>query len=68
MEIDWINVKDQLPDIGKEVLVWSDRYGRTFGTFCDKNKFGTIWRYHGDPIATFNAPSHWAPLLERPKP
>ncbi len=65
-EENWIDIKDQLPKEGKEVLVWSDRYGRTFATFCGINKYGTIWKYHDDPIVTFNAPSHWMELPQKP--
>lgn len=57
--MEWIDVKYHLPEKGKELLVWSDRYGLTFGTFIDENKHGTIWKYRDDPIVTFNPPSHW---------
>lgn len=65
--MEWIKIEDKLPEQGKEVLVWSDRYGLTFATFVDENKYGTIWRYQGDHIVTFNAPSHWMPSPSRPK-
>lgn len=64
--MEWIKVSDQLPEKGKEVLVWSDRHGRTFGTFVDENKYGTIWHFRGDYSVTFNAPTHWAELLDKP--
>lgn len=65
--MEWIKTSEERPPKGVEVLVWSDRYGRTFGVFVDENKYGTIWKYHGDPIVTFNAPSHWSYLLSAPK-
>lgn len=57
--MEWIDITDNLPEKGKELLVWSDRYGLTFGTFMDENKHGTIWKYKDDPVVTFNAPTHW---------
>jgi len=63
---DWIRIQDRLPQDGKEVLVWSDRYGRTFATLCGQNKYGTFWKYHDDPMVTFNAPTNWAELPNKP--
>lgn len=63
---DWISCSERLPEKGEEVLVWSDRYGRTFATFVDENKHGQIWLYHDNPIVTFNAPSHWIKLPKKP--
>jgi hypothetical protein len=62
----WIPVSENLPEAGVEVLVWSERYGRTFATFLNQNKYGYIWRYQGDDMATFNAPSHWQSLPSKP--
>jgi hypothetical protein len=36
--------------------------------FVGQNKFGQMWRYDGDTMATFNKPSHWQPLPELPSP
>jgi hypothetical protein len=62
----WIPVSERFPEKGIEVLIWSERYGRTFATFIDQNKYGTIWQYHGDTGVTFNAPSHWQSLPPKP--
>lgn len=66
-EDEWISVKDRLPEEGQEVLVWSDRYGRTIATYMNSNRYGTIWKYSSDPLVTFNAPSKWQPLPPAPK-
>jgi hypothetical protein len=62
----WIPVSERLPEKEIEVLVWSERYGRTFATFIDENKYGSIWIYHGERSVTFNAPTHWQLLPSPP--
>ena len=64
---EWINVKDRLPEIGKEVLVCYD-FGRMMVTALD-GYWGTerlFWKYNNwitNPISV----THWMPLPEPPK-
>ena len=57
--VEWISVKDRLPEEGVDVLVWE-----TQGfAYCDMLKSG-VWNIGADEGAII---SHWMPLPEPPK-
>ena len=75
--MEWISVKDRLPDFEKEVLIfypWQGQSGVKYETISvasledmttGKNHLSTHWtdgEHH-----TVN-PTHWMPLPEPPKP
>jgi hypothetical protein len=64
----WISVGERTPANNEWVWVCHPhRYGIK-AMFVGQNKFGQMWRYDGDTMATFNKPSHWQPLPELPSP
>lgn len=60
--MEWISVKDGLPEDKRDILVWSPRYQEVVIAWYDEEE--DFWRTD-DNFAPF--PSHWMPLPEPPK-
>lgn len=59
--MEWISVKDKLPEDAKKVIAYRPRTNQiVFATYI-----GTCWLQNGGIIAK-NAISHWIPLPDRP--
>jgi hypothetical protein len=74
--MEWINVKDQLPEIGREVIVFSpnsnDGTGRVTALtrlirYEEATQFYWDNSYGGSNIYIQSAITHWMPLPEPPK-
>ena len=57
--MDWISVKERLPEDGKRVLTYSERFGVEIG--AHRSYWATI------PLIVSFEPTHWMPLPEPPK-
>jgi hypothetical protein len=64
----WISVEERTPANNEWVWAYHPHRYATKAMFVGQNKFGQMWRYDGDTMATFNKPSHWQPLPELPSP
>jgi hypothetical protein len=64
----WISVDERTPANNEWVWVCHPHGYGIKAMFVGQNKFGQMWRYDNDPMATFNKPSHWQPLPELPSP
>lgn len=60
--MEWISVKDRLPEDTGYVLAWSPRYQEVVIAWYSEEE--DFWRTEDD-LAPF--PSHWMPLPEPPK-
>jgi hypothetical protein len=64
----WISVEERTPANNEWVWAYHPHRYASKAMFVGQNKFGQMWRYDGDTMATFNKPSHWQPLPELPSP
>lgn len=55
----WISVKDRLPEIGQQILIY-DKYGIELGSLYDTDSFCGNSRYN-------EKVTHWMPLPQSPK-
>ena len=63
---EWISVRDELPDVGVHVLLYSPEYVVTEGVL-EMNDGGECEWHWGDGQAEECKPTHWAPMLPRPE-
>lgn len=56
----WISVKDKLPKLDKDVLVWDGNYMSVMWIDRNENRFKSMDSLYHDV-------SHWMPLPEPPK-
>ena len=72
--MDWISVKDRLPEHGEEVDIFTDiliGYWITDCIFIDPTKYGDNDEKHfcdeNDQIYDINHVTHWMPIPDPPK-
>lgn len=72
-EMKWISVKDRLPEIGQEVIVYCPSCKRKVTALCRLIRYeeavNFYWdnSYGGSNIHVQDAVTHWMPLPEAPK-
>ena len=66
-DMEWISVKDRLPERGTEVLVTDGLH--TMVTWCEDTINGVKWvdNYYTYVNVRFREVTHWMPLPELPK-
>lgn len=66
--IQWISVKDRLPEEGEKVLIYTKTDITTFGLYTKNYGFGKREGFEcGDGFMWMNTSSHWMPLPEPPE-
>jgi len=64
--MEWISVKDRLPEKYKKVLVYSNNYGIKEDSYEFTSKEGDVW-FHGNREEYDDSVTHWQILPEPPK-
>lgn len=64
----WISVKDRLPEEGEKVLIYTKTDITTFGLYTKNYGFGKREGFEcGDGFMWMNTSSHWMPLPKPPE-
>lgn len=61
----WISVDERLPEIGVIVQAWRNGLIKAKIMSVDE-KYGVVWLFEGEYRGTYNAPSHWQPIIAPP--
>lgn len=69
--IEWVSVKDKLPEYGAEVIVVLNYKRRRVACFSYRGKCDDtgrlLWRWHNSDDESTLTVTHWMPLPEPPK-
>lgn len=57
--MEWISVKDRLPEVNKLVQVWNNGWKLAKRRIVGDT---TLWHYNNETLYSYDAPSHWQPL------
>ncbi len=69
LTMEWINVKEKMPDLEQPVLIYLFPFGEISFAWRDKSyttEYKEKWITMGDIIYKDNFVSHWMPLPNKP--